>query len=283
MKRILAMILTALLILVPAIALAEAEADTSAELEATDVVESFEFVDDYELTDDGIIINIQDNPTTGYEWQCARYDETMLELVSDEFMPNENPELLGAPGTHKFVFKLVGKDGDAHIRFAQVHAGDNEINRALYYIVEASIGKIREVTVHDVAKDDYIELMGDETGNVRLLIPSTMYTHREDMDGSIYLISDDESTRMEIRYDASVDPEALLAQYADKAANEKEYNLEDGSQYVMAAERLTDNDGVPYAALTLNTPEGFRLAEVFQAPAGGVLFVTTDYTTDYAE
>ncbi len=272
MKRMLAMILAALLLLAPTFALAETEAE--------EPVVAYEFTDDYVLTDDGIVISIKDNPTTGYAWECARYDETMLELVADEFVPAET-DLMGAPGVHQFTFKFIGTDGDARIRFAQVHAGDEAVNAALYYIIEASMGTIREVTVHEVNKDDYIELMGEETGDVRLSIPSSMYTHREDIDGSIYLISDDESTRFEIRYDPSADPEALLAEYSDKAKNAAQYDLEDRTQYVMDAERLTDDDGVPYAALSINTPEGLRLAEVYQAPKGGVLFVTMDYYVDF--
>ena len=52
-------------------------------------------------------VNLEANPTTGYEWQVEDLDEQILRAVGEaEFKPQSN--LIGAPGVQTLRFQAVG-------------------------------------------------------------------------------------------------------------------------------------------------------------------------------
>ena len=57
-------------------------------------------------------INLDGNATTGYEWKYSLSDETLLNVVENEYVPNEAPEeMVGVGGIQKYVFKGL-KEGE---------------------------------------------------------------------------------------------------------------------------------------------------------------------------
>lgn len=73
---------------------------------------------DLEL-DQQLVIGLESNRTTGYEWVLANLNRQILETVEDEprYESNPNPGgLLGVGGTERWSFKPV-KPGETFIRF----------------------------------------------------------------------------------------------------------------------------------------------------------------------
>jgi len=51
-------------------------------------------------------VTLESNPTTGYLWS-AGFDDEMLEQEIAEFIPADNPELVGAGGEQVFTFRGI--------------------------------------------------------------------------------------------------------------------------------------------------------------------------------
>jgi predicted secreted protein len=56
---------------------------------------------------DQLVLDLEETPTSGYRWVVVDFDEAVLALLDDWFVPPE-PGLLGAPGHHRFRFAVVG-------------------------------------------------------------------------------------------------------------------------------------------------------------------------------
>jgi inhibitor of cysteine peptidase len=65
-------------------------------------------------------ITLVSNPSTGYYWEPL-YDSEYLSLVSSDFIPSESG-LIGAYGTHKFVFKAL-KTGETDLSICKISPG----------------------------------------------------------------------------------------------------------------------------------------------------------------
>lgn len=62
-------------------------------------------------------IELEKNPTTGYEWTMANSDESVVKLSSDEYKStNTDPDVVGAGGVHTYTFEAL-KTGTATITF----------------------------------------------------------------------------------------------------------------------------------------------------------------------
>ena len=72
----------------------------------------------YEMTvEDTITVTLEENSTTGYEWNYTMADADVLEYVSDSFEPPDSQdEMVGEAGKHTWVFKAIGK-GSTKIDF----------------------------------------------------------------------------------------------------------------------------------------------------------------------
>jgi predicted secreted protein len=65
---------------------------------------------------DSFFINLEENPSTGFNWQWAADRDDIITLESDQFKEPKAEGLVGAPGTHEFKFMAV-KTGDAVVKF----------------------------------------------------------------------------------------------------------------------------------------------------------------------
>ncbi|OPL10662.1 MAG: hypothetical protein AVO34_10325 [Firmicutes bacterium ML8_F2] len=61
-------------------------------------------------------IELEENPSTGFSWHWTVNPEGAVVLDADEFAPAENEELVGAPGSHQFVFRAE-EAGEAEVLF----------------------------------------------------------------------------------------------------------------------------------------------------------------------
>ena len=50
-------------------------------------------------------INLDSNPTTGYQWTLIKFDKTLLALTASQYIPATS-KLMGAGGQMQFAFKL---------------------------------------------------------------------------------------------------------------------------------------------------------------------------------
>ncbi|MBA2656405.1 MAG: protease inhibitor I42 family protein [Tatlockia sp.] len=51
-------------------------------------------------------INLNSNPTTGFQWELINFDKSFLQLSSSQYIPSKT-QLMGAVGTMQFNFKLI--------------------------------------------------------------------------------------------------------------------------------------------------------------------------------
>ena len=66
-----------------------------------------------EQNGDEFTVILDENASTGYVW-TYKFDETHVEFISDEYVAGDS--MPGAPGTHKYSFKVLG-DGVSTIEF----------------------------------------------------------------------------------------------------------------------------------------------------------------------
>jgi inhibitor of cysteine peptidase len=73
-----------------------------------------------------IIIKLDANPSTGYNWSIANeIDNSVIELVKESYKPDKVPEgknIVGSGGTKIFVFKGL-KKGNAYVRLEYKRPG----------------------------------------------------------------------------------------------------------------------------------------------------------------
>lgn len=51
------------------------------------------------------VVNLPANPTTGYQWQVAQFDKSLLTLTSQHYVAPK-PQIMGAGGDSLFTFQL---------------------------------------------------------------------------------------------------------------------------------------------------------------------------------
>ena len=64
--------------------------------------------------DDVVIVRLDENPTTGYQWAVNTLDDKVLALQGSEFLPPGDPQF-GEGGIRVFTFKAK-TTGRAHIQ-----------------------------------------------------------------------------------------------------------------------------------------------------------------------
>ena len=93
--------------------------------------------DPNQLTVNGIgIIELDENPTTGYKWYYEIKDSGILQLIDDTYIPPKTG-LVGAGGKHVWKFKAVDK-GTANIIFNYYRPWEGKENsvKTYEYIVQ---------------------------------------------------------------------------------------------------------------------------------------------------
>lgn len=63
-----------------------------------------------------LVIRLESNPSTGYDWQVVKYSKELLSLEEDEYIPPENARI-GQGGTKHFAFKAL-KPGSTVLELA---------------------------------------------------------------------------------------------------------------------------------------------------------------------
>jgi inhibitor of cysteine peptidase len=59
---------------------------------------------------EAFIIELEENPTTGYAWTVSISDESVIRPGGDQYNDESSGEgLVGAPGTHSFTFEALAK------------------------------------------------------------------------------------------------------------------------------------------------------------------------------
>ena len=72
-----------------------------------------------------IIITLQSNRTTGYEWQIAEpLDTKIIGFMRSEYIPSE-PQAIGSGGTEVWSFRAMG-EGNAKIKFKYVRPWEKD-------------------------------------------------------------------------------------------------------------------------------------------------------------
>ena len=82
---------------------------------------------------ESITINLESNPTTGFQWQIG-YDPEKLELVSQDFIAPEETGLVGASGEEMFVLEAL-MPGESEITFLYSRPWETDVEpeKVLYY------------------------------------------------------------------------------------------------------------------------------------------------------
>ena len=89
-------------------------------------------------TNNEFIIALEANATTGFAWEAA-FDETMLQLVSQDYVPDEHEEgMVGVGGTDYFRLKAL-QTGSTTIELTYKQPweeGEGEFDEHLTFTVE---------------------------------------------------------------------------------------------------------------------------------------------------
>ena len=78
-------------------------------------------------------INLDVNPSTGFQWELDYYDPNFVALVGSEYEPYSVPQM-GSTGSQKFTFNAL-KVGDTSIKLSYTHPGEPLNSSSKYYDV----------------------------------------------------------------------------------------------------------------------------------------------------
>ena len=67
---------------------------------------------------DTIILIVEENPSTGYEWVIDHAAAKGLFTIEDVFVPSDDSENLGVPGRKEFTLTFTETIGDGKFRIA---------------------------------------------------------------------------------------------------------------------------------------------------------------------
>ena len=74
---------------------------------------------------ENILLIVEENPSTGYEWVIDESAAKGLFTISDEFIPTDAGENLGVPGRKEFTLTFGDTIGDGRFRIAQSRPWEN--------------------------------------------------------------------------------------------------------------------------------------------------------------
>ncbi|MBQ6570067.1 MAG: protease inhibitor I42 family protein [Clostridia bacterium] len=71
------------------------------------------------------VVELEGNPTTGYQWDCRIIDENIVKLSGSNYQQSDNPEgLVGVGGTYKFVIEALA-EGETDVVFTYSRPWEN--------------------------------------------------------------------------------------------------------------------------------------------------------------
>lgn len=96
-----------------------------------------EGVDEIIAVGESTIIELDENPTTGYTWRYVLDEEGIVEIISDEYRENEHPEeMVGVGGTRELTVKGLSQ-GMATINLEYYRQGDpEEIDQEMEIVIK---------------------------------------------------------------------------------------------------------------------------------------------------
>jgi len=93
-------------------------------------------------------ISLEENPTTGFSWDYTVSDETLLEVVDDEYFPsNTETAVVGSGGIHVFEFQGL-KEGETTLTFNYFKSWEGTEkteDTRVYKIIVDQYGNIEDV------------------------------------------------------------------------------------------------------------------------------------------
>lgn len=104
--------------------------------------------DGAKIEGESLIIELEENPTTGFTWKCDEYDTSILELLDDAYMPdNTETDIVGRGGIHHYEFRGLS-EGETTLTFKYIKSweGDDspEDTRTFIVVVDQE-GTIKSV------------------------------------------------------------------------------------------------------------------------------------------
>jgi inhibitor of cysteine peptidase len=98
-----------------------------------------------------IIITLQSNKTTGYEWQLAApLDTKVIDFMKTEYIANE-PQVMGSGGTEVWSFRAIGA-GSAKIELKYVRPWEKDADPAKRIAFDVDV---IEPASEDAAETEY--------------------------------------------------------------------------------------------------------------------------------
>ena len=157
MKKLMAILLLVTMLFTAALAetATETETETATETEADTTW--------YELSEDAgaLVVHLAANATTGYAWTYTISDETMLELVTDEYTEDEHEDgMTGVGGTWNASFMAIGdKSGevDLTLTYARSFEPDTPAREIVMHLAIDEAGALTVVSTEEVPMTEATE------------------------------------------------------------------------------------------------------------------------------
>jgi inhibitor of cysteine peptidase len=125
-------------------------------------------------------VRLEENPSTGYQWNLTTSDG--IKIVEDEFEPPENEDVVGAAGFHIWTFRIMDNGNqqiDAIYKRPWENVTGEEETFSLMLEVEgkpvASVDGDDGEYVYDTANVDDINVMVMESFPVQVSVQATGY------------------------------------------------------------------------------------------------------------
>jgi inhibitor of cysteine peptidase len=81
-------------------------------------------------------IELRSNPSTGYRWHLAFFNNSILKLISSEFVPNLTNQI-GSSGIERFNFEAT-KEGRTSIKIVYKRAWEKQAMKSNEYFVNVT-------------------------------------------------------------------------------------------------------------------------------------------------
>ncbi|MBX7132959.1 MAG: protease inhibitor I42 family protein [Fimbriimonadaceae bacterium] len=125
---------------------------------------------------DTLVVNLNSNASTGYSWNIAQNNTSLLRPLGRPTYQNSDSGLMGAGGTQTFRFRAVGAGGEG-LRFLYQRPNSGGIQAAdtfqVLVVINRPNNRGKNVTVSDIDNHTQVSLNLGDTLTVRLSANST--------------------------------------------------------------------------------------------------------------
>lgn len=157
----------------------------------SDVAQATDMIIPYkvEVKNNGFIIILDENPSTGYQWEFTLIDkyneefDPIVKLINEEFILPDS-KLVGAGGSHIFEFETI-KDGECALRFNYKRNWEEEEINSVQFEVTINNGKLSvatdlEMDGMDVDITDVKKASKSQEEEARIGIEESVINEREE-------------------------------------------------------------------------------------------------------